>query len=154
MDQGGGKRKGAFAVYLEPWHADVLAFLDLRKNTGKEENRARDLFYALWIPDLFMKRVEENGDWSLFCPNEAKGLADKWGDEFEALYTKYEATEGLPRRTMKAQELWFAILESQIETGTPYMLYKDSANRKSNQQNLGTISYDNLAVHLFIIMQL
>jgi ribonucleoside-diphosphate reductase alpha chain len=141
VDQGGGKRKGAFAVYLEPWHADIHAFLDLRKNTGKEENRARDLFYALWIPDLFMKRVEENGDWSLFCPNEAKGLAETWGDAFEELYTKYEATEGLPRKTMKAQELWFAILESQIETGTPYMLYKDSANRKSNQQNLGTISF-------------
>lgn len=148
VDQGGGKRKGAFAVYLEPWHADVLAFLDLRKNTGKEEQRARDLFYALWIPDLFMKRVEENGDWSLFCPNEAKGLADTWGEEFEALYNKYEATEGLPRRTMKAQELWFAILESQIETGTPYMLYKDSANRKSNQQNLGTISSSNLCTEI------
>lgn len=148
VDQGGGKRKGAFAVYLEPWHADILAFLDLRKNTGKEEQRARDLFYALWIPDLFMKRVEENGDWSLFCPNEAKGLADSWGPEFEALYNEYEATEGLPRRTMKAQELWFAILESQIETGTPYMLYKDAANSKSNQQNLGTIQCSNLCTEI------
>jgi ribonucleoside-diphosphate reductase alpha chain len=148
VDQGGGKRKGAFAVYLEPWHADIVAFLDLRKNTGKEENRARDLFYALWIPDLFMKRVEENGDWSLFCPNEAKGLADVWGDQFEELYTKYEQTEGLPRKTMKAQDLWFAILEAQIETGNPYMLYKDSANRKSNQQNLGTISCSNLCTEI------
>eukprot|EP00026_Physarum_polycephalum_P002324 Phypoly_transcript_02330.p1 GENE.Phypoly_transcript_02330~~Phypoly_transcript_02330.p1 ORF type:complete len:815 (+),score=129.17 Phypoly_transcript_02330:68-2512(+) len=148
VDQGGGKRKGAFAVYLEPWHADIISFLDLRKNTGKEENRARDLFYALWVPDLFMKRVEENGDWSLFCPNEAKGLAEVWGEQFEELYTKYEQTEALARKTMKAQDLWFAILEAQIETGNPYMLYKDSANRKSNQQNLGTISCSNLCTEI------
>lgn len=148
VDQGGGKRKGAFAIYLEPWHADILSFLDLRKNTGKEENRARDLFYALWIPDLFMKRVEENGDWSLFCPNEAKGLHDTWGEKFEELYLKYEQTEGLPRKVMKAQDLWFAILEAQIETGNPYMLYKDAANRKSNQQNLGTIQCSNLCTEI------
>jgi ribonucleoside-diphosphate reductase subunit M1 len=139
VDQGGGKRKGAFAVYLEPWHADVFAFLDLRKNTGKEEARARDLFYALWIPDLFMERVEADEEWSLFCPNEAPGLADCWGEAFERLYTQYENTEGLARRRVRAQELWFAILESQIETGTPYMLYKDACNRKSNQQNLGNM---------------
>ncbi|MEP7259059.1 MAG: ribonucleoside-diphosphate reductase subunit alpha, partial [Flavitalea sp.] len=147
VDQGGGKRKGAFAIYLEPWHADVFEFLDLRKNHGKEESRARDLFYALWISDLFMKRVEANGSWSLFCPNEAPGLSDCWGDEFEALYTKYEE-EGKARKTIKAQELWFAILESQIETGTPYMLYKDAANRKSNQQNLGTIKSSNLCTEI------
>jgi ribonucleoside-diphosphate reductase alpha chain len=137
VDQGGGKRKGSFAIYLEPWHADIFDFLDLKKNHGKEELRARDLFFALWIPDLFMKRVEENGKWSLFCPNEAPGLHDCWGDEFEALYRRYEQ-EDRARKTVDAQELWFAILESQIETGTPYMLYKDAANRKSNQQNLGT----------------
>jgi ribonucleoside-diphosphate reductase alpha chain len=147
VDQGGGKRKGAFAIYLEPWHADVFEFLDLRKNHGKEEAKARDLFMALWIPDLFMKRVEENGTWSLFCPNEAKGLADCWGEEFEALYTKYE-TEGKARRTVKAQDLWFAILESQIETGTPYVLYKDACNRKSNQKNLGTIKSSNLCTEI------
>jgi len=147
VDQGGGKRKGAFAIYLEPWHADVFEFLDLRKNHGKEELRARDLFYALWIPDLFMKRVEENGEWSLFCPNEAPGLHETWGEEFEALYTKYEQ-EGKARRTVKAQELWFAIIEAQIETGTPYLLYKDSANRKSNQQNLGTIKSSNLCTEI------
>jgi len=147
VDQGGGKRKGAFAIYLEPWHADVFAFLDLRKNHGKEEMRARDLFYALWICDLFMKRVEDNGEWSLFCPNEAPGLSDCWGEEFETLYTKYE-TEGKARRTIKAQDLWFAIMESQIETGTPYMLYKDAANRKSNQQNLGTIKSSNLCTEI------
>jgi ribonucleoside-diphosphate reductase alpha chain len=147
VDQGGGKRKGAFAIYLEPWHADVFAFLDLRKNHGKEEMRARDLFYALWICDLFMKRVEDNGEWSLFCPNEAPGLSDCWGEEFETLYTKYEA-EGKARRTIKAQDLWFAIMESQIETGTPYMLYKDAANRKSNQQNLGTIKSSNLCTEI------
>lgn len=147
VDQGGGKRKGAFAIYLEPWHADVFGFLDLRKNHGKEEMRARDLFYALWICDLFMKRVEENGEWSLFCPNEAPGLSECWGDEFEALYTKYEA-EGKARQTIKAQDLWFAIMESQIETGTPYMLYKDAANRKSNQQNLGTIKSSNLCTEI------
>lgn len=147
VDQGGGKRKGAFAVYLEPWHADVFEFLDLRKNHGKEELRARDLFYALWIPDLFMKRVEEDGTWSLFCPNEAPGLQDCWGEEFEALYAKYEA-EGRARKTIKAQELWFAILDAQIETGTPYLLYKDAANRKSNQQNLGTIKSSNLCTEI------
>ncbi len=147
VDQGGGKRKGAFAIYLEPWHADVFEFLDLRKNHGKEEMRARDLFYALWICDLFMKRVEANGDWSLFCPNEAPGLSECWGDEFEKLYEQYEA-EGRARKTIKAQELWFAILESQIETGTPYMLYKDAANSKSNQQNLGTIKSSNLCTEI------
>lgn len=147
VDQGGGKRKGAFAVYLEPWHADVFEFLDLRKNHGKEELRARDLFYALWISDLFMKRVEEDGKWSLFCPNEAPGLSDCWGEEFETLYTKYEI-EGRARRTVKAQELWFAILDAQIETGTPYLLYKDAANRKSNQQNLGTIKSSNLCTEI------
>jgi len=147
VDQGGGKRKGAFAIYLEPWHADVFEFLDLRKNHGKEEMRARDLFYALWIPDLFMKRVEENGDWSLFCPNEAPGLSDCWGDEFDALYNKYEE-QGKARRVVKAQELWFAVLDAQIETGTPYLLYKDAANRKSNQQNLGTIKSSNLCTEI------
>lgn len=147
VDQGGGKRKGAFAIYLEPWHADILEFLDLRKNHGKEEMRARDLFYALWISDLFMKRVEAEGDWSLFCPNEAPGLADCWGDEFEALYTRYEA-EGRARKTIKARDLWMAILDAQIETGTPYMLYKDAANRKSNQQNLGTIRSSNLCTEI------
>jgi ribonucleoside-diphosphate reductase alpha chain len=147
VDQGGGKRKGAFAVYLEPWHADVFEFLDLRKNHGKEELRARDLFYALWIPDLFMKRVETGGEWSLFCPNEAPGLSECWGKEFEALYTKYES-EGRARKTVKAQELWFKIVESQIETGTPYLLYKDAANSKSNQQNLGTIKSSNLCTEI------
>jgi len=147
VDQGGGKRKGSFAVYIEPWHADIFDFLDLRKNHGKEEQRARDLFYALWTPDLFMKRVEENGDWTLMCPNECPGLADSWGPEFEALYTKYEA-EGKGRKTMKAQDLWFKILESQVETGTPYMLYKDAANGKSNQQNLGAIRSSNLCTEI------
>eukprot|EP00316_Scyphosphaera_apsteinii_P008057 CAMPEP_0119310340 /NCGR_PEP_ID=MMETSP1333-20130426/18895_1 /TAXON_ID=418940 /ORGANISM="Scyphosphaera apsteinii, Strain RCC1455" /LENGTH=786 /DNA_ID=CAMNT_0007314509 /DNA_START=39 /DNA_END=2399 /DNA_ORIENTATION=+ len=147
VDQGGGKRKGAFAIYLEPWHADVLGFLDLRKNHGKEEARARDLFYALWVPDLFMKRVEENGEWSLFCPNVAPGLCDCWGEEFERLYTRYEA-EGRASSKIPAQQLWFAILDSQIETGTPYMLYKDAANRKSNQQNLGTIRSSNLCTEI------
>ncbi|MCS6934462.1 MAG: ribonucleoside-diphosphate reductase subunit alpha [Chitinophagales bacterium] len=147
VDQGGGKRKGAFAIYLEPWHADVFEFLDLRKNHGKEELRARDLFYALWIPDLFMKRVEANQNWSLFCPNEAPGLYECWGEEFEKLYERYEA-EGRARKTIRAQELWFKILESQIETGTPYMLYKDAANRKSNQQNLGTIQSSNLCTEI------
>jgi len=147
VDQGGGKRKGAFAIYLEPWHADIFDFLELKKNHGKEENRARDLFYALWTPDLFMKRVEENGDWSLFCPNEAPGLAESWGKDFERLYEKYER-EGRARKTVKAQDLWFHILESQIETGTPYMLYKDHANSKSNQQNLGTIKSSNLCTEI------
>src|SRR5438105_2686560 len=137
VDQGGGKRKGAFAIYLEPWHADVEAFLEMRRNNGKEEMRARDLFYAMWIPDLFMKRIENNEMWSLFCPNEAPGLADCYGDEFERLYEKYEK-EGKFRKQIKAQDLWFEILESQIETGTPYILYKDAANKKSNQKNPGT----------------
>jgi len=147
VDQGGGKRKGAFAIYLEPWHADVFEFLDLKKNHGKEEARARDLFYALWISDLFMKRVEANGDWSLFCPNEAPGLSECWGAEFEELYTKYEV-EGKARKTVKAQDLWFKVLDSQIETGTPYLLYKDAANAKSNQQNLGTIKSSNLCTEI------
>lgn len=147
IDQGGGKRKGSFAIYLEPWHADILSFLDLRKNTGKEENRTRDLFTALWIPDLFMKRVEENGDWSLFCPNEAQGLENCYGEDFETLYHRYEA-DGRARKTVKAQELWFRILDSQIETGTPYMLYKDACNKKSNQQNLGTIKSSNLCAEI------
>ncbi|MFT5858208.1 MAG: ribonucleoside-diphosphate reductase alpha subunit [Flavobacteriaceae bacterium] len=147
VDQGGGKRKGSFAIYIEPWHADVFDFLDLKKNHGKEEQRARDLFYALWVPDLFMKRVKENGDWTLMCPHECKGLSDTHGAEFEALYTKYE-NEGKGRKTIKAQDLWFKILESQIETGTPYMLYKDAANSKSNQQNLGTIKSSNLCTEI------
>ena len=147
VDQGGGKRKGSFAMYIEPWHADVFDFLDLRKNHGKEEARARDLFYALWIPDLFMKRVESNGNWTLMCPNECPGLSETHSEEFEALYTKYEA-EGKGRKTIKAQDLWFKILESQIETGTPYMLYKDAANAKSNQQNLGTIKSSNLCTEI------
>ncbi len=147
VDQGGGKRKGAFAVYLEPWHADMEDFLDLKKNHGKEEMRARDLFYALWIPDLFMERVKNDAEWSFFCPNEAPGLADTYGGEFEALYHKYEQ-EGRARKTVKAQELWFSILESQIETGTPYILYKDAANKKSNQKNLGTIKSSNLCTEI------
>jgi len=147
VDQGGGKRKGSFAIYVEPWHADVMDFLDLKKNHGKEEQRARDLFYALWIPDLFMKRVKENGEWTLMCPNECPGLSDVYGPEFEALYTKYE-TEGKGRKTIKAQDLWFKVLESQIETGTPYMLYKDAANQKSNQKNLGTIKSSNLCTEI------
>ncbi len=147
VDQGGGKRKGAFAIYLEPWHADIFEFLDLRKNHGKEELRARDLFYALWTPDLFMKRVESDDVWSLFCPNEAPGLADCYGEEFQRLYEKYER-EGRYRRQVKAQDLWFAILEAQIETGTPYMLFKDAANSKSNQKNLGTIRCSNLCTEI------
>ncbi|NBR12972.1 MAG: ribonucleoside-diphosphate reductase subunit alpha [Flavobacteriales bacterium] len=147
VDQGGGKRKGSFAMYIEPWHADVFDFLDLKKNHGKEEQRARDLFYALWIPDLFMKRVKENAEWTLMCPHECPGLSDTHSAEFEALYTKYEA-EGKGRKTIKAQDLWFKILESQIETGTPYMLYKDAANSKSNQQNLGTIKSSNLCTEI------
>jgi ribonucleoside-diphosphate reductase alpha chain len=147
VDQGGGKRKGAFAIYLEPWHADVFEFLDLRKNHGKDEMRARDLFYALWIPDLFMRRVEAGGEWSLFCPHEAPGLHETWGDAFEELYVQYEG-EGRARRVVKAQDLWFAILDAQIETGTPYLLYKDAANRKSNQQNLGTIKSSNLCTEI------
>ncbi len=147
VDQGGGKRKGSFAIYLEPWHADIKDFLDLKKNHGKEELRARDLFYAVWISDLFMKRVEANENWSLFCPHEAPGLADCHGEEFERLYEKYEK-EGRAREIIKAQELWFEILESQIETGTPYILYKDAANGKSNQKNLGTIKSSNLCTEI------
>ncbi|MDA0883153.1 MAG: ribonucleoside-diphosphate reductase subunit alpha, partial [Bacteroidetes bacterium] len=147
VDQGGGKRKGSFAIYVEPWHADIFDFLDLKKNHGKEEQRARDLFYALWIPDLFMKRVEQDGEWTLMCPNECPGLTDTHNEEFEALYLKYEK-EGKGRQTIKAQELWFKIIESQIETGTPYMLYKDAANGKSNQQNLGTIRSSNLCTEI------
>jgi len=147
VDQGGGKRKGSFAIYLEPWHADVFDFLDLRKNHGKEEMRARDLFYAMWTPDLFMERVEANGEWTLMCPNECPGLADAYGDKFRALYEKYEA-EGKGRKTIKARELWEKIVESQIETGTPYMLYKDACNEKSNQKNLGTIRSSNLCTEI------
>ncbi|MEJ6757238.1 MAG: ribonucleoside-diphosphate reductase subunit alpha [Crocinitomicaceae bacterium] len=147
VDQGGGKRKGSFAMYLEPWHADVFDFLDLKKNHGKEEQRARDLFYALWVPDLFMQRVKENGEWTLMCPHECPGLSDVHSAEFEALYTKYEKA-GKGRKTIKAQDLWFKILESQIETGTPYMLYKDAANSKSNQKNLGTIKSSNLCTEI------
>ncbi len=147
VDQGGGKRKGSFAIYLEPWHADVFEFLELKKNHGKEEMRARDLFYALWIPDLFMKRVESNEEWSLFCPHECPGLADTHGEAFEALYHSYEVA-GKARQVVKAQELWFKILESQTETGTPYMLFKDHANNKSNQKNLGTIKSSNLCTEI------
>ncbi|MCG6139159.1 ribonucleoside-diphosphate reductase subunit alpha [Leptospira mtsangambouensis] len=147
VDQGGGKRKGAFAIYLEPWHADIFPFLELKKNHGKEEMRARDLFFALWISDLFMKRVEEGGDWSLFCPNEAPGLSEVYGDAFVSLYEQYEK-EGRARTKVKAQDLWFAIVESQIETGTPYLLYKDAANAKSNQKNLGTIKSSNLCTEI------
>merc|ERR1712212_1333547 len=147
VDQGGNKRPGAFAIYLEPWHADVLDFLDLRKNHGKEEQRARDLFYAMWIPDLFMKRVKADENWSLMCPDECPGLHEVWGEEFEALYEKYEK-EGRARKSVKAQKLWYSIIESQIETGTPYMLYKDACNRKSNQQNLGTIKCSNLCTEI------
>jgi ribonucleoside-diphosphate reductase alpha subunit len=153
VDQGGGKRKGSFAMYLEPWHADIFDFLELKKNHGKEEQRARDLFYGLWIPDLFMKRVKENGVWTLFCPNEAfdaetdTGLMDVWGEKFEKMYTTLEAA-GKGRKTVQAQQLWFRVLESQMETGTPYMLYKDHCNGKSNQQNLGTIHCSNLCTEI------
>ncbi|MEO6306228.1 MAG: ribonucleoside-diphosphate reductase subunit alpha, partial [Bacteroidia bacterium] len=147
VDQGGGKRKGSIAVYLEPWHADIYDFLDIRKNHGKEEMRARDLFTALWIPDLFMKRVEAEGEWSLMCPNECPGLSDCHSAEFDALYTKYES-EGKFRKQIKARELWAAIIDAQIETGNPYMLFKDAANSKSNQQNLGTIKSSNLCTEI------
>jgi len=153
VDQGGGKRKGSFAIYLEPWHADIFDFLELKKNHGKEEQRARDLFYGLWVPDLFMRRVKENRDWTLFCPDEAydeesgKGLIDVWGPDFEQLYEQLESS-GKGRKTVNAQQLWFRILESQMETGTPYMLYKDHANSKSNQQNLGTIHSSNLCTEI------
>ena len=147
VDQGGGKRKGSFAIYIETWHADIFDFLDLKKNTGKEEMRARDLFFAMWTSDLFMKRVQEDSTWTLMCPNECPGLYDVYGEEFEALYTDYEF-RGKGRKTIKARELWEKILESQIETGTPYMLYKDAANRKSNQKNLGTIRSSNLCTEI------
>jgi len=147
VDQGGGRRKGSFAIYLEPWHCDVEDFLNLRKNHGKEEMRARDLFLALWTPDLFMERVKADGEWTLFSPDEAPGLDDVYGDEFVKLYTKYES-EGRGRKTIKAQELWYKIIEAQIETGTPYMLYKDAANIKSNQKNLGTIKSSNLCTEI------
>jgi len=147
VDQGGGKRKGSFAMYLEPWHSDILSFLDLRKNSGNEEERCRDLFLGLWIPDLFMKRVEADAEWSLFCPNEAKGLHLKYGAEFEALYEKYEAEKRF-KKQMKARDLWTAILQSQIETGTPYMCYKDAINAKTNQKNLGTIKSSNLCTEI------
>jgi ribonucleoside-diphosphate reductase alpha chain len=147
VDQGGGKRKGSFAIYLEPWHADIYDFLELKKNTGKDESRARDLFYALWIPDLFMERVEADGNWSLFCPNEAPDLADTCGPAFKTLYERYER-EGRARKTIKAQHLWWEVLKAQIETGVPYMLYKDAANLKSNQQNLGVIKSSNLCTEI------
>lgn len=148
VDQGGGKRKGSFAIYLEPWHADIHDWLQLRKNGGTEEMRARDLFYALWIPDLFMKRVKEDGKWSLFCPHTAPGLDECWGEKFEALYMKYEAQEGLARSVISARDLWWEILDAQMETGTPYLLYKDACNRKSNQQHLGTIKSSNLCTEI------
>jgi len=148
VDQGGGRRKGSFAIYVEPWHSDIFEFLDLRKNTGAEEQRARDLFYALWIPDLFMERVKENGQWTLFCPNECKGLFELYGKAFENLYLRYENDESKTKKVIKAQDLWLKIIHSQIETGTPYMLFKDSCNRKSNQQNLGTIKSSNLCAEI------
>ena len=147
VDQGGGKRKGSIAIYLEPWHPDLIEFLDLRKNHGKEEMRARDLFYALWTPDLFMQRVEANADWSFFCPNECPGLQDAYGEEFKQLYESYES-QGLARKTVPAREVWDKVVEAQIETGTPYMLYKDAANLKSNQKNLGTIRSSNLCTEI------
>merc|ERR1711971_632605 len=147
VDQGGGKRKGSFAMYLEPWHSDIFKFLDLRKNSGNEEERTRDLFLGLWIPDLFMKRVETDSMWSLFCPNEAKGLHLKYGAEFEALYAQYES-EKKYKKQIKARDLWTAILQSQIETGTPYMCYKDAVNKKTNQKNLGTIKSSNLCTEI------
>ena len=147
VDQGGGKRKGSFAIYMEPWHADIFDFLDLKKNHGKEELRARDLFYAMWVPDLFMERVEADGDWTLMCPNECPGLSDAYGEKFNELYTRYES-EGKGRKSIKAREVWGKILESQVETGTPYMLYKDACNEKSNQKNLGTIRSSNLCTEI------
>ena len=147
VDQGGGRRNGSFAIYLEPWHADVEDFLKLKLNTGVEEERARDLFYSLWIPDLFMERVEADGEWSLFCPDEAPGLSDVWGEEFKALYERYEK-EGRARKVVKAQKLWFQVLDTQMETGTPYLVYKDAANKKSNQQNVGTIKSSNLCTEI------
>jgi ribonucleoside-diphosphate reductase alpha chain len=148
VDQGGGKRKGSFAIYLEPWHSDIYDFLDLKKNTGVDERRARDLFYAMWIPDLFMKRVLENGDWALFCPDECKNLHETYGAEFEKLYVSYEKDSLKVRKVVKAQDLWTKIIHAQIETGTPYMLYKDACNRKSNQKNLGVIKSSNLCAEI------
>lgn len=147
VDQGGGKRKGSFAAYIEPWHADIYDFLELKKNHGKEEQRARDLFYAIWVPDLFMERVEKNEKWTLMCPNECPGLYDSYGEEFEERYLRYEK-EGRGRKTIQARDLWNAVLESQIETGTPYILYKDACNKKSNQKNLGTIRSSNLCTEI------
>ena len=147
VDQGGGRRNGSFAIYLEPWHADIFSFLEMRKNHGDEELKARDLFYALWIPDLFMKRVNEDGNWSLMCPNKCPGLADVYGDDFEKLYTEYERSD-LVVKTVKARDLWFSIMDSQMETGTPYLLYKDACNKKSNQKNLGTIKSSNLCTEI------
>jgi ribonucleoside-diphosphate reductase alpha chain len=147
VDQGGGKRKGAFAIYIEPWHTDIEKILDLKKNTGKEEHRARDLFYALWIPDLFMKRVESEGKWSLFCPSKCKDLVSTYGDEFEKKYLEYEA-KGCYNEQIEARKLWFSILDAQMETGNPYMLYKDSANRKSNHNHMGTIRCSNLCTEI------
>ena len=147
VDQGGGRRNGSFAIYLEPWHADIEDFLEMKKNHGDEELKARDLFYALWMSDLFMERIKSDSDWSLFCPNEAKGLSDVYGDEFKTLFEKYESS-GFARKTMKARQLWFKILDAQMETGTPYLLYKDAANKKSNQKNLGTIKSSNLCCEI------
>jgi ribonucleotide reductase alpha subunit len=147
IDQGGGKRNGSFAIYLEPWHPDVEDFLEMKKNHGDEESKARDLFYALWICDLFMERVKDNGKWSLFCPNECPGLSDIYGEKFVELYTHYE-NDGKARKTVNARDLWFKILDAQMETGTPYLLFKDAANKKSNQQNLGTIKSSNLCTEI------
>ena len=146
VDQGGGKRNGSFAI-LEPWHADIEAFLEMRKNHGEEDLRARDLFYALWTPDLFMERVKNGAEWTLMCPDECPGLSEVFGDEFKELYEKYER-EGKGRKTMKARDLWFQVLDAQMETGTPYLLYKDSVNKKSNQANLGTIKSSNLCCEI------
>ena len=147
VDQGGGKRNGSFAIYIEPWHGDILEFLDLKKNHGDEDKRARDLFYAMWIPSLFMERVKSDGDWSLMCPDACPGLSDCYGEEFNALYTKY-VDEGKAIKTIKARTIWFKILDSQMETGTPYLLYKDAANEKSNQKNVGVIKSSNLCTEI------
>ena len=147
VDQGGGRRQGSFAIYLEPWHSDIEDFLEMKKNHGDEEARARDLFYALWIPDLFMKRVENDEDWTLMCPDACRGLSDCYGEKFNELYISYER-KNMGTKTMKARDIWFKMLDSQIETGTPYMLYKDACNKKSNQQNLGTIKSSNLCCEI------
>ena len=147
VDQGGGKRNGSFAIYIEPWHGDIMEFLDMKKNHGDEEARARDLFYALWIPDEFMRRVKNDAMWTLMCPDQCEGLSDAYGDDFDNLYKQYEE-EGKGLRQVKARQVWFKILDSQIETGTPYMLYKDACNKKSNQQNLGTIKSSNLCTEI------